>query len=223
MPGLEPRLPVARRDRARARSSAPRSARVQGSIVAFLGVPVLRRHARRPARLAGRDHLAARHAGRDRDPGPADQRRRELRPAPRTLGWIARDRLRGRYAAVVVRRRSRAGGAGLPTGNLAPDRRRASSSVGGLAVRRRRRLQPLARRAARRRCSSSCCWSCSSRTSRSRTTFGRHVYAVGGNAEAARRAGINVKLIRILVLHRSRGPGGRRRRHPRLAPATRST
>src|SRR5262249_50111614 len=33
----------------------------------------------------------------------------------------------------------------------------------------------------------------------SRTTFGRHVYAVGGNAEAARRGGINVKLIRILV------------------------
>jgi D-xylose transport system permease protein len=32
-----------------------------------------------------------------------------------------------------------------------------------------------------------------------RTTFGRHVYAVGGNAEAARRAGINVKFIRIAV------------------------
>ena len=32
-----------------------------------------------------------------------------------------------------------------------------------------------------------------------RTTFGRHVYAVGGNAEAARRAGINVQRIRILV------------------------
>jgi D-xylose transport system permease protein len=31
-----------------------------------------------------------------------------------------------------------------------------------------------------------------------RTTFGRHVYAVGGNAEASRRAGINVKLIRIM-------------------------
>ncbi len=29
-----------------------------------------------------------------------------------------------------------------------------------------------------------------------RTPFGRHVYAVGGNAEAARRAGINVKLIK---------------------------
>ena len=32
-----------------------------------------------------------------------------------------------------------------------------------------------------------------------RTTFGRHVYAVGGNAEAARRAGINVGRIRVLV------------------------
>jgi D-xylose transport system permease protein len=32
-----------------------------------------------------------------------------------------------------------------------------------------------------------------------RTTFGRHVYAVGGNAEAARRAGINVKVIRWWV------------------------
>jgi D-xylose transport system permease protein len=31
------------------------------------------------------------------------------------------------------------------------------------------------------------------------TTFGRHVYAVGGNSEAARRAGINVTLIRISV------------------------
>ena len=31
-----------------------------------------------------------------------------------------------------------------------------------------------------------------------RTTFGRHVYAVGGNAEAARRAGINVRLIRVI-------------------------
>jgi D-xylose transport system permease protein len=32
-----------------------------------------------------------------------------------------------------------------------------------------------------------------------RTTFGRHVYAVGGNAEAARRAGINVRNIRLVV------------------------
>lgn len=33
----------------------------------------------------------------------------------------------------------------------------------------------------------------------SRTRFGRHVYAVGGNPEAARRAGINVDRIRIAV------------------------
>ncbi len=32
-----------------------------------------------------------------------------------------------------------------------------------------------------------------------RTAYGRHVYAVGGNAEAARRAGINVKWIRTSV------------------------
>ncbi|MBA2476654.1 MAG: ABC transporter permease [Actinobacteria bacterium] len=32
-----------------------------------------------------------------------------------------------------------------------------------------------------------------------RTAFGRHVYAVGGNAEAARRSGINVDRVRIAV------------------------
>jgi D-xylose transport system permease protein len=33
----------------------------------------------------------------------------------------------------------------------------------------------------------------------SRLRFGRHVYAVGGNPEAARRAGINVDRVRIMV------------------------
>jgi D-xylose transport system permease protein len=33
----------------------------------------------------------------------------------------------------------------------------------------------------------------------SRLRFGRHVYAVGGSAEAARRAGINVDRVRIMV------------------------
>jgi D-xylose transport system permease protein len=32
-----------------------------------------------------------------------------------------------------------------------------------------------------------------------RTRFGRYIYAVGGNAEAARRAGVNVTLIRVAV------------------------
>jgi D-xylose transport system permease protein len=33
----------------------------------------------------------------------------------------------------------------------------------------------------------------------SRTAYGRHIYAVGGNAEAARRAGINVARVRVSV------------------------
>ena len=33
----------------------------------------------------------------------------------------------------------------------------------------------------------------------SRTRFGRHIYAVGGNAEAARRAGIHVNRVRVIV------------------------
>jgi D-xylose transport system permease protein len=41
-----------------------------------------------------------------------------------------------------------------------------------------------------------------------RTTFGRHVYAVGGNAEAARRAGINVAFIRIACFAISGGMAG---------------
>jgi D-xylose transport system permease protein len=32
-----------------------------------------------------------------------------------------------------------------------------------------------------------------------KTAYGRHIYAVGGNAEAARRAGINVTWVRISV------------------------
>jgi D-xylose transport system permease protein len=32
----------------------------------------------------------------------------------------------------------------------------------------------------------------------SRTALGRHIYAVGGNAEAARRAGINVTRVRLI-------------------------
>jgi D-xylose transport system permease protein len=41
-----------------------------------------------------------------------------------------------------------------------------------------------------------------------RTTFGRHVYAVGGNAEAARRSGINVARVRIIVFMISSGMAG---------------
>ena len=51
-----------------------------------------------------------------------------------------------------------------------------------------------------------------------RTMFGRHVYAVGGNAEAARRAGINVARIRILVFMISGLMAGHGRHRPGVAP-----
>ena len=55
-----------------------------------------------------------------------------------------------------------------------------------------------------------------------RTTFGRHVYAVGGNAEAARRAGINVPRIRVHRVHDLERDGRNRRHHPRRQHPTRS-
>ena len=52
----------------------------------------------------------------------------------------------------------------------------------------------------------------------SRTRFGRHVYAVGGSAEASRRAGIDVDRVRIAGLHDQRLHGRCGRDHARLAP-----
>ena len=54
-----------------------------------------------------------------------------------------------------------------------------------------------------------------------RTRFGRHVYAVGGNAEAARRAGISVHQIRVFVFAIGGIDGGDRRHHAGLAAAGR--
>ena len=47
------------------------------------------------------------------------------------------------------------------------------------------------------RWSSSASSSCSGRSCSGARSFGRHIYAVGGNIEAARRAGINVDNVRI--------------------------
>ena len=52
-----------------------------------------------------------------------------------------------------------------------------------------------------------------------RTRFGRHIYAVGGNAEAARRAGINVDRVEDRVLRDLLDDGRRRRDRARLAAA----
>ena len=52
---------------------------------------VVHRHARVPARAAGRDPEADRRDRRDRDPGPDDLQRRELLP-PDAAGWIVAPR-----------------------------------------------------------------------------------------------------------------------------------
>ena len=64
-----------------------------------------------------------------------------------------------------------------------------------------------------------CCSSCWSTLNfvLGRTAFGRHVYAVGGNDEAARRAGINVKRVKHGLLH-DRLDARRGRRHPHRQP-----
>ena len=56
-----------------------------------------------------------------------------------------------------------------------------------------------------------------------RTRFGRHVYAVGGNPEAARRAGINVDRVRVAVFMIAGIHGGRRRHRAGIPAAVRST
>ncbi|MEJ0014945.1 MAG: ABC transporter permease [Actinomycetota bacterium] len=48
-------------------------------------------------------------------------------------------------------------------------------------------------------CPSSLSDSCCRNICLNRTVFGRHLYAVGGNAEAARRSGINVRRVRTLA------------------------
>ena len=52
-----------------------------------------------------------------------------------------------------------------------------------------------------------------------RTRFGRHIYAVGGNAEAARRAGIDVDRIKIACFALCSFMAVGRRHHARLAAA----
>ena len=88
------------------------------------------------------------------------------------------------------------GGTGIRRDNLIL----VAVKVAGVAIlssRRRAATQPRERCPVRRRIDRSLAifWTYIAK----RTTFGRHVYAVGGNAEAARRAGINVARIKVLV------------------------
>ena len=109
----------------------------------------------------------------------------------KNTGWIVAIVFTAILAGGVVRRLLQPAARRPADREPAPDRR-PRRLLRRPDVRRGRRLQPLARRAARR-ADLPLRGRRSSRTSPARTTFGRHVYAVGGNAEAARRAGINVE------------------------------
>ena len=165
---------------------------------------VVRRHACRLRDLAGRDPAHG-HAGRDHDPGPARSTTSRTTSSSTTAGWIMAARRQRRLRRRDARRRVRR--------PAARDRVRdpvvlalkvvvvpaiAFVTVWILNKDRRRAARPAAdgRRAARLD------------VRRQADDFGRHVYAVGGNAEAARRAGINVARIRILVFMIAGGMSG---------------
>jgi D-xylose transport system permease protein len=122
-----------------------------------------------------------------------------------TAGWIVAAAISAAFAltalgAIVSRRR-----AGLPTGNpvLAGIRVAFVSAIafGVVAICNHERGVPFAGLLV---VGAIAFWTFVAR----RTTFGRHVYAVGGNAEAARRSGINVRFIRIAVFMISGGMAG---------------
>jgi D-xylose transport system permease protein len=124
---------------------------------------------------------------------------------PNTAGWVAAVVIVAgfgllTFAGVFGRMR-----AGLPVGSLALPALRvifiAVVAVGAVAIANRSRGVPLAGLLV---VALIAFWTFVAR----RTTFGRHVYAVGGNAEAARRAGINVSFIRICVFMISGGMAG---------------
>ena len=167
---------------------------LQGSFVALIGVPSF------VVTLAGLliwqgVILKALVRGRDRDPGPPDQRRRELR-ADEEHGLDRGDRVLGRLRARRLRHLSEPQ-ARRAAGRQRDRRDRAGCVLRGLAfaavaVCNHYRGVPLVGLIV-------LFLTVLGAYVAGRTTFGRHVYAVGGNAEAARRAGINVKLIRIFV------------------------
>ena len=161
------------------------------------GDALIRRHARRPHRLARPDAVSA---------GP----RRDDQPAVRGVCRAAERHLAAAVGGLAARRADR--------------RRRAAParwSTGGCAVRPTCRSppvpgscsgSPVSPASSPPRCS--CCSAdrgvplllvifgtlvvCLDLMLQ-HTVFGRHMYAVGGNAEAARRAGINITRIRLIA------------------------
>ena len=144
--------------------------------------------------------------------------------ARRELDRDARDRRPVRPASSWRRdaKRRRAGlVAPPPTDHAAQDRRRRSpaASASSLIC----NAEPRHPRARSRASRGSCC-SCSACSALwtfllGRTKFGRYIYAIGGNAEAARRAGINLAAIRTPAFMLCSFTAGHRRDRLRLAAA----
>ena len=159
---------------------------------------VVRRDARRPPDLPGRDPPDPRGAGHD----PIQDRWINYTGHyyfSELTGWIIGAVISGCTRPRSCSRWPAPAGGDRHTKPWT-DRRPRSSGVGAGGLRDGRDLQPRRRAqrpAARRPWMSSSSWSVLTYLAERR--FGRHVYAVGGNAEAARRAGISVPRIRILV------------------------
>ena len=171
------------------------------------GCPVIRRHARRLPDLAGRDLAGSRGTGLDHHPGPLDQLHGHLRLQP-PAGWLIAAGITALYAVVVLggfirKRRARVSNERLGLA-IAKVIGVAIAAFGTVAICNHAFVQgtplglPLAGVLV-------VIFLVALTFLAKRTTFGRHVYAVGGNAEAARRAGINVPRIRTIVFMISSG------------------
>ena len=156
--------------------------------------PVVRRDARGPAGLERRRAAADRLARHRRPAGRLRHRLRERLPVRgRRVAAHARDV--GAYAAVQIWGLRKRAAAGLPNDPLLIVALRIAGLFVALAfvvyvVNQDRGLPYVAVLVG----ALLVFWTYVLR----RTRFGRHVYAVGGNAEAARRAGINVDRISIV-------------------------
>ena len=182
---------------------------LQGTIITRIGLPSFVVTLGGPALLAGRDAEDPRQRRHDPDQQQRHQRHRQRQPHPdRGLGGDARDGRPVRPAGLAARRQRRA--AGLVAPPAEPDVAKIGAALaGGVAIvllcnTEPGRPRPDLRRALGR----------AAHLRRARGVdvpagpdqFGRYIYAIGGNAEAARRAGINLARIRTLAfaLPRSR-------------------
>ena len=162
--------------------------RIPSFVVTLAGLA----HAGRPAALRAR---------RDRDDQPdatTSSPSSPTRSSPPLVGWIVAvvgDRAHARVRASSDARGARR--AGLQVGSMQGLIFRVGAIAAAIVVADLHR-QPGPRAAARRRASSSG-WRSVFAYLTERTRFGRHIFAVGGNAEAARRAGIKIDHVRIIV------------------------